>query len=220
MIPDVIIHNTVSLDSAILGFDIDLGLHYSTLLAFEPDAILIGSATARYGIGMFMDEVPMEEESDLIRPVPAPDDPRPVSVIVDSRGALNGLLHIYRRMEYTKDVIVLVSDATPKDYLDYLQKREYPVIQSGTDHVSLREALERLSEDYGLRRVVSDSGGGLNGALINERLAGRLSLLIIPVLAGAAEKRLFASTTGPVNLALVQAADLDGGIVHLQYIFR
>ena len=81
MLPDVIIHNTVSLDSAILGFEIDLGLHYATLLAFEPDAILAGSATARYGIDMFLDEVPAEEEGDRIRPVPAPPPPnRPRSL--------------------------------------------------------------------------------------------------------------------------------------------
>jgi len=217
MLPDVIIHNTVSLDSAILGFEIDLGLHYATLLAFEPDAILAGSATARYGIDMFLDEVPAEEEGDRIRPVPAPDDPRPVSVIVDSRGVLHGLLHIYRRIEYWKDVIVLVSAATPEDYLDYLRGRGYPVIRCGTDHVALREALERLAADYGIARVVSDSGGALNGALINEHLAGQLSLLVVPVLTGATEKYLFRSVAGPVPLSLEQSAPLEGGVVHLRY---
>lgn len=217
MIPEVIIHNTVSLDSAILGFDIDLGLHYSTLLAFEPDAILVGSATARYGIDMFMDSVPPEEGSDLIRPEPEPDDPRPVSVIVDSRGLLHGLLHIYRRMEYTRDVIVLVSDATPEKYLEYLQERAYPFIRCGTEHVALPEALERLGEDFAIRRIVSDSGGGLNGALVSEHLAGQLSLLVVPVLAGVDEKKLFSSIAAPVTLNLVEATRLDGGIVHLRY---
>ncbi|MBT8506921.1 5-amino-6-(5-phosphoribosylamino)uracil reductase [Methanomicrobiaceae archaeon CYW5] len=217
MIPEVIIHNTVSLDNAVLGFDIDLGLHYSTLLAFEPDAILVGSATARYGIDMFLDSVPPEEGSDLVRPEPEPDDTRPVTVIVDSRGVLHGLLHIYRRMEYTKDVIVLVSDATPEEYLEYLRERAYPFIRCGTDHVALREALERLGEEYGIARVVSDSGGGLNGVLLNEHLADQLSLLVVPVLAGAGEKKLFGSVPAPIRLALADAQRLDGGVVHLRY---
>lgn len=217
MIPEIIIHNTVSLDNAILGFDIDLGLHYSTLLAFEPDAILVGSATARYGIDMFLDSVPPEEGSDLVRPEPEPDDTRPVTVIVDSRGLLHGLLHIYRRMEYTRDVIVLVSDATPEEYLDYLQERAYPFIRCGTGHVALPEALERLGKDFAIRRIVSDSGGGLNGALFSEHLAGQLSLLVVPVLAGADEKKLFSSVAAPVTLSLVEAIRLDGGIVHLLY---
>ena len=217
MIPEIIIHNTVSLDNAILGFDIDLGLHYSTLLAFEPDAVLVGSATARYGIEMFLYEVPPEEADDRTRPASVPDDPRPVSAIVDSRGMLHGLLHIYRRMEYTKDVIVLVSDTTPDEYLEYLQDREYPVIRCGTDHVALREALERLGEDYSIPRVVSDSGGGLNGVLLNEHLADQLSLLVVPVLAGTGEKKLFGSVAAPLPLTLADANRLDGGVVHLRY---
>ncbi len=76
-IPVVIILNTVSLDNAIPGFDIDPGLHYSTLLSFEPDAILVGSATAIIGIDLYLDEVPPEEEGDPIPSVPAPDEHHP-----------------------------------------------------------------------------------------------------------------------------------------------
>ena len=166
---------------------------------------------------MFLDSVPPEEGSDLVRPEPEPDDTRPVTVIVDSRGLLHGLLHIYRRMEYTRDVIVLVSDATPEEYLDYLQERAYPFIRCGTGHVALPEALERLGKDFAIRRIVSDSGGGLNGALFSEHLAGQLSLLVVPVLAGADEKKLFSSVAAPVTLSLVEAIRLDGGIVHLLY---
>ena len=94
------------------------------------------------------------------------------------------------------DVIALVSDATPQEYLDYLRGRAYPVIRSGTDHVALREALEQLGEYYGISRVISDSGGGLNGVLLNEHPAGQLSLLVAPVLAGAQGKNSSAPFPG------------------------
>lgn len=86
MYPEVIIHNSVSLDHAVTGFDVDLGLHYGALLAFEPGAVLAGSATAKSGIEMFMDINEPEAEADRHRPEVRPDDRRPLCVIVDSRG--------------------------------------------------------------------------------------------------------------------------------------
>ena len=68
MLPEVIIHNTLSLDNAYYGFDIDLGAHYSVLTGFKPDAVLVGSDTAKTGVEMFFDPVPEERDEDLTRP--------------------------------------------------------------------------------------------------------------------------------------------------------
>ncbi|NYT05368.1 MAG: RibD family protein [Methanomicrobiales archaeon] len=217
MLPGVIIHNSVSLDNAVLGFDIDLGVHYGALLAYRPDAVLAGADTALYGIEMFLESVPAEEERDFNRPPADPGDRRPLQVIVDSRGRLHDLLHVFRRSEHTKDVIVLVSDTTPASYIDYLDARSYPAIRCGSGRVDLRTALERLRRDFGVATVVTDSGGGLNGVLIEERLAGELSLLVLPVLAGNRQKKLFESVASPVNLRFVRSEPMDHGIVHLIY---
>ena len=135
MLPEVIIHNTLSLDNAFYGFDIDLGAHYGVLTRFKPDVVLAGSDTAKTGVEMFFNPVPVETDGDMKRPEPVPDDPRPVSVIVDSRGKLKGLLHIYRNLEHVRDVFILVSETTPADYLEYLEERDYPYLMCGYDHV-------------------------------------------------------------------------------------
>ena len=153
MYPEVIIHNSVSLDHAVTGFEIDIGQHYGALLAFEPGAVLAGSATAKSGIELFMGITLPETEADRHRPWVRPDDPRPVCVIVDSRGVLKNLLHFYRNMEHTKDVVVLVSEATPEDYLDYLRERDYPFIRCGRSRVDLRAAIRELGERFGITRV-------------------------------------------------------------------
>jgi len=75
MSPETIIHTTVSLDNAFTGFDIDIGLHYELLLSLRPDAMLVGSATARTGIEMFMDINRPEGPDDLKRPAVHADDP-------------------------------------------------------------------------------------------------------------------------------------------------
>ena len=217
MYPEVIIHNSVSLDHAVRGFEVDLGLHYGALLAFEPGAVLAGSTTAKTGIELFMEINETETEADRHRPAVLPDDPRPVSVIVDSRGVLKDLLHFYRNMEHTKDVIVLVSEATPEDYLDYLREREYPFIRCGTDRVDLKGAIRELGERFGITRVVSDTGPDLNGVLIREGIADMISLIVHPVIVGEGEKKLFGRAGGRTALELRKAVPMEQGTVHLVY---
>ena len=55
MPPEVIVHNTLSLDNAFFGFDIDLESHYSVLTGLKPDAILVGSDTAKTGVEIRID---------------------------------------------------------------------------------------------------------------------------------------------------------------------
>lgn len=220
MYPEVIIHNSVSLDHAVTGFDVDLGLHYDALLALKPGAVLAGSATARSGIEMFMDVNETETEADRHRPEVRPDDPRPVCVIVDSKGILKDLLHFYRNMEHTKDVIVLVSEATPEDYLDYLREREYPFIRRGKDRVDLKGAIRELGERFGISRVVSDTGPDLNDVLIREGIADTISLIVHPVVVGEGEKKLFGRAGGRTALELRKAVPLEQGTVHLVYAVK
>jgi 2,5-diamino-6-(ribosylamino)-4(3H)-pyrimidinone 5'-phosphate reductase len=217
MYPEVIIHNSVSLDHAVRGFDVDLTLHYGALLALEPGAVLVGSATAKSGIEMFLDITQSESEIDRHRPEMQPDDRRPVSVFVDSRGVLKDLLHFYRNMKYTRDVIVLVAETTPEDYLDYLREREYPFIRCGRERVDLGAALRELRERFGVARVVSDSGPDLNDVLIREGIADTISLIVHPVIGGDGEKRLFDRIEDRVALKLQKAVPMERGTVHLVY---
>jgi len=220
MHPKVIIHNSVSLDHAVTGFEVDIGQHYDALLAFEPGAVLAGSKTAKTGIEMFMDIDEPETEADRHRPDVRPDDRRPISVIVDSRGVLKGLLHFYRNMEHTKDVVVLVSETTPEDYLDHLREREYPFIRCGAERVDLRGALRELRERFGILRVVSDTGPELNDVLIRKGIADTISLIVHPVIVGEGEKKLFDRAGGRVALELRKAVPMEHGTVHLVYAVK
>ncbi|WP_048148601.1 dihydrofolate reductase family protein [Methanolacinia paynteri] len=217
MYPEVIIHNTLSLDNAFYGFDIDLEAHYSILTSLAPDAVLVGSDTAKTGVEMFYNPIPAETESDLKRPEKVAGDTRPVSVIVDSHGKLKGLLHIYRNLEHVRDVIILVSETTPADYLKYLEEREYPYLMSGYDRVDLKEAVGLLGDTFGFSRIVSDSGGRLNCILIDERIASSLSIIIAPVIAGPDHRRYFDDIDSRADLKLKKTEELKDGLVHLVY---
>ncbi len=218
MLPKLIIHNSISLDCSISGFEANLELHYGILRSYSPDAMLVGSNTAKTGIELFCEEIPPEEEPDFVKPEIRPGDPRAFWLLADSRGTLKGLLHILRRSEYCKDVIVLVSEKTPAAYLDYLKERNYDTIRTGEAHVDYREALEIANELYGFKLVVSDSGSTLNSILLEQGLAEEISLLLSPVLVGKASLNLFGKLEkSGIGLELVKNERMEGNYLHLLY---
>lgn len=208
----VIVHNTVSLDGAIIGFDVDMGLHYQVAGAFGPQAYLIGADTARRGIEMF--GAPPETEQTRIPPKIDPADTRPLWVIVDSQGRCEGLLHAFRASGYCRDVAVLTSARTPKRYLGYLDERGYAHWQAGDDRVNLPQAMQVL-EEQGIKTVLVDSGPGLVSALFAANLVTDLSLIIAPRIVGANAPRLLSTTTA--SLTLRRHTEHPGGHLALLY---
>ncbi|QSZ66783.1 RibD family protein [Methanofollis aquaemaris] len=218
MLLDVIIHTSMSIDGAVTGFLPDIGLHYEVAAEFTPDAMLVGSMTAVSGVERYLEEVPPEEVGDLERPAVHAGDTRPLWVFVDSRGKLHGLLHVYRRSEYCRDIVVLVAEETPAAYLEYLSARDYPIIRAGGERVDLRTALEALHNRFGVQIVVSDSGERLNSALLEAGLVKTLSLVLTPTLAGRGAKHLFESLDEKrENFVLERFGEVGDGCVHLVY---
>ena len=144
MLPKVILHNSVSLDGSLTNFEPNMGLHYQIAGKYAADVHLIGSNTAKVGVELFGGEVPAEEKEDFAKPERS--ESLPYWVILDTKGVLKGILHICRRFEYCRDVVVLVSEGTPAEYVTYLKDRNYDYHIVGKKHVDLERALELLSE--------------------------------------------------------------------------
>jgi 2,5-diamino-6-(ribosylamino)-4(3H)-pyrimidinone 5'-phosphate reductase len=219
MRPKVIQHNGISVDGAITGFVPDMGLHYQVAASFGAQAHLVGSGTAKAGLELFPETVAAEREEDRHRPPLDPDDPRPLFVLVDSRGLMQGHLHTLRGFEHFKDVVVLTTAATPGDYLAYLEEREYRFHRVGEDRVDLRQALELLLGSYGVETVLVDSGPTLCGLLLAQGLVDEVSLVLSAVAVGSGGQRLYGPLERKVDLALVRAEPLEGAL-HLLYRVR
>ncbi|WP_440951705.1 RibD family protein [Methanococcoides sp. FTZ1] len=214
--PKVIIHNSIGLDGSFRDVDVDMEIHYGTAASFGEDVHLVGANTAKTGIEMF-GGVPLEEYDDLKKP--ARDRTVPIWAIVDSKGILKGSLHVFRRFEMCRDVVVLVSASTPSDYLDYLKERDYDYILTGEKHVDLKEALKLLADRYEAETVLVDSGSKLNGALLEQDLVDEISLIVLPTLTGNRTDGLFANITKPgkIGLELVKCEELEKDYVWLVY---
>ena len=139
---EVILRNSISLDGSLTNFKPNMGLHYQIAGKYRPDAHLIGSNTIKTGIELYGEGVPPEEETDHKKPTR--DSNLPYWVIPDTKGVLKGLLHTCRRFELCRDLVILVSERTPRDYIDHLEERNYDHHVVGEDHVDLKASLDLL----------------------------------------------------------------------------
>lgn len=215
MYPEIIIHNSISLDGSLTGFMPEMQLHYKIAGSYNPDAHLIGSETIIKGIEMFGEEVPDESPADFIAPVRSPD--LPWWIIVDSGGKLEGILHTCRRFEFCRDVIVLVSETTRQDYIKHLEERNYDFIVSGKGKVDLRQAFEKIREKFGIVKILTDTGRVLGNLLIRMELVSEISLLVHPIIIGEKSYQMFSDIREKPKLKLIKSEIMENNYVWMVY---
>jgi len=215
MFPKIVIHNSISLDGSLTNFQPNMDLHYKIAGNYEAEAHLIGSNTAKIGVTLYGNGIPQEEKKDYVKA--KRDKNLPYWVIIDTKGALRGILHICRRFEFSRDIIILLSEETPNEYIEYLRERNYDHHIVGKSHVNLREALKILSTQYGVKTVLTDTGRILGNLLLNQGLVSEISLLIHPLIVGKDAYPILSDVKNTLNLTLQKKETLDKGYVWLVY---
>lgn len=222
MLPYVILYNAVSLDGRITGFNADVELYYELASNWNINAVLMGSNTILTGFNAKPFETIEDNKESLISRKKDPEDSRPFLIVPDSKGQIRIWNELFK-MPYLRDIIVLCSDSTPKEYLDYLNERNIDYIITGEHHVDMGAALEKLSSQYGIKSIRVDSGGILNGILLRHGLADEIHVLIHPELVGdiiensifIEEDKNFLKET--IKLKLEHMDKLKNDIIWLKY---
>ncbi|UCB58931.1 MAG: RibD family protein [Thermoplasmatales archaeon] len=214
-LPKIIIHNSISIDGSLTNFEQNMSLHYQIAGYYKPDVQLIGSNTIKKGIELYEDDIPREEKKDFEKQ----DRSKilPYWVIIDTHGKLKGLLHTCRRFEFCKDVIILVSEKTPKNYLNYLKERNYEYHIVGKDNVNLKKALKLLSAKYKIKTILTDTGRILGNLLLNQGFVNEISLLIHPVIVGKKSYNMFSYINKNLKLKLIKKVTLENEYIWFVY---
>jgi 2,5-diamino-6-(ribosylamino)-4(3H)-pyrimidinone 5'-phosphate reductase len=213
--PYVVLHNAVSADGRITGFEADQALYYSLASAWHEDATLVGSGTFLAVPGPF----PEEDHHAFEPPFEIGTDTRPLLVVPDSRGRIR-FWHYLKSLPFWREGIALCTGATPPEHRAYLEERHIRVIDAGEDRVDFARALAVLRSEFSVRTIRVDSGGTLNGVLLRAGLVDEISIVVSPCLAGGNPGGIFrepASPAGPIVLELMEAKAIEKDHVWIRY---
>lgn len=211
MRPRVIVHNGVSVNGMLTGFEVEMGLYYRLAGLLRCEADLVGADT-------ILAAPEGRQVDDPSRSCAPQTGPGSILVVPDSRGRVRcwGFL---RDSGFWGRAVSLVTAATPREHLDYLERIGVETIQAGGERVDLAAALAELAVRFDVARLRTDSGGTLNGALLDAGLVDEVSLVVFPVAATGPDRVPLFRTAGaaPVTLALTAEERFEGGEVWLRY---
>jgi riboflavin biosynthesis pyrimidine reductase len=129
------------------------------------------------------------EDEPFVPASPAPAGPQPVHV-ARRAGSYAISVDTLGRLRWTggdldgDHLVCVVSERATADYLAYLRDRGISYVVAGGTSVDLAAALERLAEDFGIRTLLLEGGGHINGAFLEAGLVDELSLLLAPGIDG------------------------------------
>lgn len=146
----------------------------------------------------------------------APGAIGPYAIAIDQ----NARLHLNISHANGDALVAVLTEAAPDDHLAELRRDGISYLFAGKTELDLPLALERLSSDFSIRRLLLEGGGGINGSFLVAGLIDEISLMILPAADGTSPAAtLFDRPAGPGAKGLkLQSVDrLENDILHLRY---
>lgn len=221
MRPYIICHMMASLDGRIdcdMTEKISGDEYYEALEALGCQSELNGRVTARMHFALPDPFVP-EDTAPVGKPCWAVNRKSDgYHIILDTHGSLR----------YEGDSIdgvpalIIVSEAAPKTYTDYLDGMGISWIAVGKERIDLQRAMTILHDEFGVLRLVVTGGGNINGAFLKAGLLDEVSMQFAPGIDGrkgwtAAFDGIDDQGFGPVKLTLMSVRQHDCGTVWMRY---
>jgi riboflavin biosynthesis pyrimidine reductase len=186
--PRVICHMIASVDGRILtdGWplsDEGRGQYEVVHESYAPDAWLCGRVTmeAHFAQGTRSDaEIAREHDGAPREDFRAPGEHESFAFAVDSSGRL-----AWDTNEIDGDhVVAILSQRVSDEYLAFLRERGVSYILAGAREVDLALALKKIGSRFGVRTLMLEGGGKINGGMLRAGLVDEVSVLLAPVVDG------------------------------------
>jgi 2,5-diamino-6-(ribosylamino)-4(3H)-pyrimidinone 5'-phosphate reductase len=117
-------------------------------------------------------------------------------------------------------VVAILSERVSDDYLELLRERGVSYMLAGGRRVDLPLALEKIGTRFGVRTLMLEGGGKINGGFLAAGLIDEVSLLLAPAVDGRIKTpALFDMdlVASPCRLALEAVERRAGDLIWLRY---
>lgn len=138
----------------------------------------------------------------------------------------HALMHWGSRNDITGDhVVMILTEGATDAHLDALHRAGVSYLFGGTERIDLRLVLDKLAARFGIRRLLVEGGGRINGSFLYAGLVDELSLLLAPAVDGLIgapalfdhEGAADDSTAKSLKLTLKSHEAMDGGVLWMMY---
>ena len=219
-LPYVICHMTPSVDGRIVTGRWTLpraaaGQYERTAAVFKADAWMIG----RVSMVPYVSGGRITRQAGPVKPgdFVAPHQAKSFAVALDPSGKL-----AFRSADIDGEHVIAVLTGRAKDeHKAYLRSMGVSYLIGGRETIDLRGVLRRLRSRFGIRKLLLEGGGRINGTMLKAGMIDELSLLFAPVADGTNNiATLFDSGEerhAAAKLKLISCKPVAGGIVWLRY---
>jgi riboflavin biosynthesis pyrimidine reductase len=83
-------------------------------------------------------------------------------------------------------VVAILTERVSDEYLNFLRSRGVSYIIAGAEDVDLAAAVEKVGAQFGVRTLMLEGGGRINGSMLQAGLIDEISVLIAPTADGRA----------------------------------
>lgn len=182
--PYIICHMVSSVDGKIDGKALQQvmreGEYEAVATKFGGDAWICGRTTMQEH---FAEDEPFASASN------APAGPQPVYVARRSESYAISVDTLGKLRWVSNDLdgdhlICILSEQVSEDYLSMLRSKGVSYIVAGKSAIDLVQAVNQLGEYFGIRTLLLEGGGHINGAFLQADLVDEVSLLMVPGIDG------------------------------------
>jgi 2,5-diamino-6-(ribosylamino)-4(3H)-pyrimidinone 5'-phosphate reductase len=188
--PRVVCHMAVSVDGRIVvdGWPAAVAAavrrQYEAVHAsYEADGWICGRVTMEPFAGAVRAEADMPREHGDGAPredFVAPGEHRSFAFALDPSGRL-----AWETNDIAGDhVVAILSERVADAYLEFLRERGVSYLIAGAREVDVPLALEKVGARFGVRTLMLEGGGAINGGMLHAGMIDEISLLVAPVADG------------------------------------
>ena len=188
--------------------------------SYEPEAWLCGRVTMEqhFAQGVRSEaEVASEHRGAAREDFRAPGDSKSFAFAVDAKGRL-----AWETSDIDGDhVVAILSERVSNAYLTFLRERGVSYLFAGDRDVDLATAVEKIGATFGVRTLMLEGGGRINGGMLRAGLVDEVSVLVAPVVDGRMGSPSLFDVEGdgvvPHRLALEAIERRADGVLWLRY---